>query len=211
MEKKQSYLVISKYPLSCMVGIVIIVFCWLAVLISVILAPPSFTPLTNYLSSLGNSTYNPNGAVLYNISVIISGILFQIFFVGLSIWYTDVFFDKVLIRGTQIIGSLLSIVLILTGVFSEDFKPQHVFWSIIAGILGFVVNVFLAVYIFIQKESNRKISYTIFILMGSYIILLFILSPQHVLTEWVVRSVGDVSLILMIYNLNHIFQERNRI
>ena len=210
VEKKKSKLVIAKWPLSCIMGLVIIIFCWVTVLISMALAPPSFTPLTNYLSSLGNLTYNPKGAVLYNISVIISGILFQIFFLGLSLWNLETLFDKILLRGNQIVGTLLSIVLILTGVYSEDFKTAHVFWAIVAGILGFVVNVFLAVYIFIQKESNRKISYTIFILMGSYVILLFILSPQNVLTEWVVRALGDVSLILMIYNLNHIYQERNR-
>jgi hypothetical protein len=51
-------------------------------------------------------------------------------------------------------------------------------------------------------------NYSIFGLMGFYIIMLFILSPQHVLTEWIVRISGDINLILMIFNLKHVFRVR---
>ncbi|MFX1316893.1 MAG: DUF998 domain-containing protein [Promethearchaeota archaeon] len=208
LSKKGLKSILRKWPLSCIIGILIIIISWVSVIISVSLAPPPFSPLNNYLSSLGNSSYNPKGAIIYNTSVIVSGILFIVFFIGLFLWHTDESLNKIILITIQIVGCLLAIVLILTGVFSEDFKQPHVFWSIIAGILGFLVNLFLAVFLFRQKESLKKVSYSIFILMGLYIILLFILSPQHVLTEWVVRIVGDINLVLMIYNLKYINQVR---
>lgn len=177
-------------------------------IISIILAPTPFNPLNNYMSSLGNSSYNPNGAIIYNGSVIITGLLFLFFFIGLYQWYTDILIDKILLIATQIFGYLLAVTIILTGIFSEDFKPQHIFWSIIAGILGFVVNISIALYLVKQKESIKKISYSIFGFIGLYIIFLFIIGPTHVLAEWVIRALGDVNLFLMIYNFKHIFQIR---
>ncbi|MFX1554046.1 MAG: DUF998 domain-containing protein [Promethearchaeota archaeon] len=201
----------KKWPITCITGILIIIISWGGVIISVLLAPPPFSPLTNYLSSLGNSIYNPNGAIIYNSSVIISGILFLIFFIGFNQWYTNVKLDKIILSAIQIIGCFLSIIIVLTGLFSEDFyMEQHVLLSIIAGILGFLVQVSITFYLIKQEESIKRISYSIFGLMVLYIVLLFILSPQHVLTEWVVRSIGDITLILMIYNLNYIYQVRNK-
>ncbi|UCD02460.1 MAG: DUF998 domain-containing protein [Promethearchaeota archaeon] len=210
-KNKKNKVALAKWPLSCILGILIIIISWGSVLISVLLAPPPFSPLTNYLSSLGNSTYNPNGAIIYNSSVIVTGFLFLIFFIGFYNWYTDIKLDKILLIAIQTVGCLLSITIVLTGFLSEDFKPQHVFWSIVAGILGFLAQVSIAYYLIRQKDSIKKISYSIFGLMGLYIILLFILSPQHVLTEWVVRSVGDITLVLMIFNLKHIYQVRNKL
>ncbi|MFX0163852.1 MAG: DUF998 domain-containing protein [Candidatus Hodarchaeota archaeon] len=197
-------------PLSCIFGILIIAISWGSVLISTTLAPPPFSPLNNYMSNLGNSSFNPDGAIIYNTSVIISGILFIIFFTGLYQWYSSSIIDNILLKMTQILGFLLSITIIMTGIFSENFKRQHVFWSILAGILGFLVNVFMAIYLFKQRESNKKVNYSIFFLIGLYIILLFIISPENVLTEWVVRILGDTSLILMIYNFNQIYQIRTK-
>ena len=79
------------------------------------------------MSSLGNSSYNPDGAFFYNFLIIITGFLFIIFFIGLTLWYTEILIDKLLIITTQIVGCLLAITIMLTGIFSEDFKPQHIF------------------------------------------------------------------------------------
>ncbi|MFX0037340.1 MAG: DUF998 domain-containing protein [Candidatus Hermodarchaeota archaeon] len=205
---KKHKLNFSNWPISCKIGILIIIISWGSMIISIILAPTSFSPLTNYMSSLGNSTYNPNGAFIYNSSVTITGVLFFIFFIGLYQWYSDILLDKIILLTTQVFGFLLAITIMLTGIFSEDFKPQHVFWSIIAGILGFLVNVSIALYLFKQKESIKKISYLIFGLIIFYVIFLFILSPENVLTEWIVRTLGDINLVLMLYNFNHIYQVR---
>lgn len=198
----------NNWPFSCVVGIIIIIETWSSMIVSLLLAPPPFSPLRNYMSSLGNSSYNPNGAIIYNSSVIGSGVLFFFFFIGLYQWQDENKRNKVLLYATQIVGCLLAFTIILTGVYSEDFRTPHIFWSIIAGILGFMANVFMAYYLIRQKESIKKISYLIFGFMVFYIIMLFILSPQHVLTEWVVRISGDINLILMIINFIHIFRVR---
>ncbi|MFX0140457.1 MAG: DUF998 domain-containing protein, partial [Candidatus Hodarchaeota archaeon] len=164
-----------KWPISCIVGVLILIITYVSMIVSVSLAPPPFSPLNNYMSSLGNSSYNPNGAIIYNSSVIATGFLFIVFFIGFYEWYTDIRLDKILLRWTQLVGFLLAITIILTGFFSEDFKPQHVFWSIVAGIFGFLVQISIAFYLIKQKESIKKISYSIFGLMVLYIMLLFIL------------------------------------
>ncbi|UCC18537.1 MAG: DUF998 domain-containing protein [Promethearchaeota archaeon] len=204
-------LTIATWPLSCVIGILIVLINYISLFISIALAPPPFSPLQNYMSSLGNSTYNPNGAIIYNGSVIVSGFLFLFFFIGLFQWYSDRKRDKIILVATQIVGVLLAFIFTLTGFYSEDFKPQHVFWSIVAGIFGFLANVFMAFYLIIQKESIKTISYFVVGFMGFYIIFLFILSPQHVLTEWVVRTAGDINFILMIINFKHIYQVRNKL
>ncbi|MFW9827036.1 MAG: DUF998 domain-containing protein [Candidatus Thorarchaeota archaeon] len=207
----KSKITLAGWPLSCLVGVLILIITWVSILISALLAPPPFSPLTNYMSSLGNSTYNPNGAMIYNTSVIISGFLYAIFFIFLFQWYSNNKKKNILLWGTQFFGFILAFIIVLTGFYSEDFKPEHVFWSIIAGIFGFLVNVSLAFYLIKQKESIRPISYFIFFFMGFYIVFLFILSPQHVLTEWVVRMAGDINFILIIYNLKHIYQIRKKL
>ena len=199
---------LANWPVSCIIGILIILTTYVSLFISIALAPPPFSPLTNYMSSLGNSSYNPIGAIVYNISVIISGFLFFVFFAGLFQWYSDKKRDKNLLKAIQILGFVLAFIIILTGFYSEDFKSQHVFWSIFAGIFGFIVNLSLAYYLITQVEAIKLVSYFIFGFMLFYIIFLFILSPQHVLTEWIVRIAGDINFILMIYNLKHIFQFR---
>ncbi|MFX1572178.1 MAG: DUF998 domain-containing protein [Promethearchaeota archaeon] len=200
--------ILTKWPLSCIIGFLLVILSWASMSIAIILAPRTFNPFKNYMSSLGNSSFNPDGAFFYNVSVIVSGFLFTLFFLGLSMWYTDIIIDKNILRMTQMFGCLLAFTIILTGIFSEDFKPQHIFWSIIAGILGFVVNVLLAIFLIRQKEAIRKISYSILILIGFYVIFLFILSPTHVLTEWIVRTLGDINLILITYNLKKIYSIR---
>lgn len=207
----KSKITLAGWPLSCLVGVLILIITWVSILISALLAPPPFSPLTNYMSSLGNSTYNPKGAMIYNTSVIISGFLYAIFFIFLFQWYSNNKKKNILLWGTQFFGFILAFIIVLTGFYSEDFKPEHVFWSIIAGIFGFLVNVSLAFYLIKQKESIRPISYFIFFFMGFYIVFLFILSPQHVLTEWVVRMAGDINFILIIYNLKHIYQIRKKL
>lgn len=207
---KKVKLTLANWPISCVIGILIILITYISIFISIAVAPPPFSPLTNYMSSLGNSSYNPNGAIIYNGSVIISGILFLIFFIGLSQWYSDKKKDKILLIATQIVGFLLAFIIALTGFYSEDYRPQHIFWSIIAGINGFLVNVSLVYYLIKQEESLKVVSYFVIGFMGFYIVFLFILSPQHVLTEWIVRTAGDINFILMIYNLKHIYQVRRK-
>ncbi|MFX1313310.1 MAG: DUF998 domain-containing protein [Promethearchaeota archaeon] len=208
---KKTLLILKKWPISYIIGFLLVILFWVSLLISIILAPPTFSPLKNYMSNLGNYSFNPNGALFYNVSMTISGFLFVIFFIGLSLWYNGIAIDKKLLITTQILGCLLAIVIILTSIVSEDFnKPLHTFWSIIAGSLGFLVNMFLAIYLIRQKEAIKKISYSIFILIGFYIIFLFILIPTkfYFLAEWILRTLGDINLILITYNLKNIFVNR---
>ena len=104
--------------------IIYILFTW----ISASHYPGTFGPITDYLSVLGNSGLNPEGAVFYNLGVASTGLLLIPFYVGLYLTFGA--FDKskaILISG--LIGLLNGASIVLSAVFSEDFYDLHFIWS----------------------------------------------------------------------------------
>ncbi|MFX1559523.1 MAG: DUF998 domain-containing protein [Promethearchaeota archaeon] len=94
--------------------------------ISFTLFPGSFT-LDDYLSVLGNSSLNPNGAIFYNIAVIQVGVLLPLFYFGL--YKTFGGNRKNLLVIAVLFGLLNSFSVMMSGVFSEDMYDLHFFWS----------------------------------------------------------------------------------
>ncbi|MEM2118021.1 MAG: hypothetical protein QW386_03255 [Candidatus Bathyarchaeia archaeon] len=64
----------SKWPMSCIAGIAVIVLYCIFTFSSWALFPTPYNPVDNWLSDLGNSNYNPSGAILYNIGCVLTGI-----------------------------------------------------------------------------------------------------------------------------------------
>ena len=110
-----------KWPISIIAGIFVIVFYCTFTFISLALFPPPYSPIDNWLSDLGNSSYSPNGAIFYNIGCILTGSALCPFYIGLYKWYMDKTWHKLLIIITQIVGVASGFALIMIGVFSEDF------------------------------------------------------------------------------------------
>jgi hypothetical membrane protein len=77
-----------KWPLSSLSGAAVIVLYCVFTFSSWALYPTPYNPATNWLSDLGNSTYNPTGAILYNLGCIFTGIALFPFFIGMYKWYT---------------------------------------------------------------------------------------------------------------------------
>jgi len=116
-----------KWPISFISGIAVIVIYCTFTFTSLALYPTSYSPVTNWLSDLGNSSFNPAGAVFYNTGCILTGIALFPFFAGLYKWYTHEKWRKISLIVTQIVGFLAAFSLIMIGVFSEDYVEQHVF------------------------------------------------------------------------------------
>jgi hypothetical protein len=79
--------------------------------------PVTYSPLTNWLSDLGNPLVNQSGAVFYNLGCILVSLILIVFYVGISIWNNG---DKKLgrlLRVAQVAGLLSSIALIITAIF----------------------------------------------------------------------------------------------
>lgn len=94
--------------------------------VSITLFPGSFT-LDDYLSVLGNSSLNPNGALFYNLAVIQVGALLPLFYFGLYKTFGEE--RKNLLVIAVLIGLFNSLSVIMSGVFSEDMYELHYLWS----------------------------------------------------------------------------------
>lgn len=53
------------------------------------LFPGEFSPVTHQFSDLGINLLNPRGAIYYKLALILSGIGFYFFFLGLKVWYEE--------------------------------------------------------------------------------------------------------------------------
>ena len=104
--------------------------------------PSSFSPLSNWLSDLGNSNYNPDGAFLYNLGCILTGIMLFPFYLGMYKFYRKDFYSfnirhlrlevnihRFTVIGIQIVGCLSGFSLIMLGVYPEEFTEPHMIWA----------------------------------------------------------------------------------
>ena len=74
------------YSLSFVTGMFTVV-CYLAfALLAFSRYPLPYSPMSNWLSDLGNANLNPSGALFYNIGIVATGGLLLLFFLGLSEW-----------------------------------------------------------------------------------------------------------------------------
>jgi len=190
---------ISKWPISCMAGVAVIVLYCAFTFTSWALYPTPYSPVDNWLSDLGNSTYNPSGAILYNLGCILTGIALFPFFSGLYKWYTNEKGRKILLMIIQATGLLAALSLIMIGVFSEDSGELHSLWSSIFFALNLLVLILMGVALFTHPNYMKPIAYYGFIVAA--INLLFVLIYRIPLFEWftVFTALGYVGLL--VYNM----------
>jgi len=163
---------------------------------SIALFPPPFSALDNWLSDLGNSSYNPNGAILYNLGCILTGIILFPFFIGLIKWYTDEFWYKNFIRIIQCIGCFSGFALIMIGIYSEDFIAPHVFWSEVFFNVNLTVLMLSSLTLYFHPDFIKWIS--IYGIIVAVINLLFVFFLGTPILEWftVFSALGYVGLIV---------------
>ena len=185
-----------KWPISCYAGILVILLYCVFTFSSLALFPPPFSALDNWLSDLGNSTFNPNGAILYNLGCILTGIMLFPFFIGLAKWNKEESWHKNLMIAIQCIGCFSGFALIMIGVFSEDFMAPHVFWSGVFFDVNLLVLILASIALYFHPDFIKWIS--IYGIVVAVINLLFVFFLGTPILEWftVFTALGYVGIIV---------------
>ncbi len=166
----------DKIPGTPLLGLpAIFIFC-VFTLVSISFFQEGWNPLDNYLSQLGNSTLNPNGAIFFNSAMVLSGLFLFFFYLGLYKWYTQKI-TNILLTFTLFFGIINALSIILAGVYSESINmEQHEFWSLLIFITFLPILVSFN-YILLRDHNNiRIISYYGFLIALVDVIFLTLLS-----------------------------------
>jgi hypothetical protein len=131
-------------PVATLIYVLFTVLAWLAY-------PTTYGPFNNnWLSDLGNRNLNPNGAELYVIGCIATGLLVGAAFVGLLAWrQSSTRVQRYLLAFVQIAGLLGALAIVMTAVYTIDQFEAHQFWSR-------VINVGFAVALFVSPFALRR-------------------------------------------------------
>jgi hypothetical membrane protein len=184
--------------MSSLAGVAVIVLFCVFTFSSWALYPTAYSPVTNWLSDLGNSSYNPRGAILFNLGCILTGIALFPFFIGLYEWYDDKKRFRLGLMVWQAEGCVAAFSLIMIGVFSEDSGWPHRLWSIVFFILILGILLGLGSLLFTHPRYARRIAYYGFIVAAIDVMFIFFDVPS---LEWftVFSALGYVGL--MAYNV----------
>ncbi len=120
----------AKYPVTTIAGLASIAVCVSLAGAAYVLYPWAFSPMTNWISDLGNTWLNPRGSMLFRADMVVVGIGLSVFFLGLrALTHGQSLLTRVLIVLAQFSGLVASMALAMTGVFSENQQSAHALWA----------------------------------------------------------------------------------
>ena len=124
------------YSLSFVTSLVAIVCYLTCALLAFSRYPLPYSPVSNWLSDLGNVDVNPGGAPFYNVGIVATGVLLVLFFLGLSQWKMQTNRIQILMLFlTQGFGVLGALAMVMSGVFPINHFALHSFFSTCSNIL----------------------------------------------------------------------------
>ncbi|MFX0207240.1 MAG: DUF998 domain-containing protein [Candidatus Hodarchaeota archaeon] len=150
-----------RWPKVSIVGIAGITIYCIFTFISFSFFPRNFNPFSNNLSELGDFYDNPNGAIFYNLGMVITGLVSMLFYIGLYKWFMNKKKNNLLVVGL-VAGIINALAIIMAGIFSETQETftQHVFWSTLIFISFFPVLILVNISICITySDFNKLIAY----------------------------------------------------
>jgi hypothetical protein len=193
-----------KWPLVCLSGLLVIILYCSFTFLSFLFFPHPFTPFDNFLSQLGDSDLNPEGAIFYFMAVISTGLMGLGFYWGLCTWYTQNRENRVL-KVSFTLGLLNSLAIIMSGVFSESVNyPIHFLSSFLIFFTFFPILILINGSLLSHPDFNRIISYYGFLVaLIDFIFILMALAGGEIfdraaIMEWltVFAYFGWVGLIV---------------
>jgi hypothetical protein len=110
----------ARRPLGTIFGFAFLVFYISFTIIAIAQFPRAVSPLDMYLSTLGNADISPDGAIFYNLGVILAGLAEILFFIAIYAHYSQHGRRWILIIGL-IAGIINGISVSMSGVY-----PEHV-------------------------------------------------------------------------------------
>jgi hypothetical membrane protein len=145
-----------KWAYGSIAGAIGIVVYLLFTLISYILYPKSYSPVTNWLSDLGNPLDSPSGSMVYRVGCILTAVALVIFYVQLRKLNRGDRRMKILLAVAQIAGVFSSFALIMTGIFPFGTETAiHSLWSTVLYIALAFFEAFSAT-VFLRYTSYPK-------------------------------------------------------
>jgi len=189
---------IAERPILSFAAIFVILFYCAFTFTSIVLFPTAFSPVVNYLSDLGNSTFNPKGAWFYNAGCILTGLALFPFYAGFYEWYSAERRRKFLMVATQVVGFVSAFSLIMIGVFSEDSMAQHLFWSEVFFVFNLLVLILANITLMTHSKFIKPIGY--YGLAVAVVNLLFVALTSTPLLEWFTVFTALIYAGLLAYN-----------
>ena len=185
----------SKWAVLPIAGILVILFYCAFTFTSIVLFPRPVSPMSDWLSDLGNSSYNPQGAIFYNVGCVLTGLALFPFFAGFYYWYTDEKWRKSLVMITQAVGFIAAFALMMIGVFSEDAGAIHHLWSLMFFVFNLLALTSANVSLMTHRKFIRPIGY--YGLIVAVINLLLVGLAYTSILEWftVFTALGYVAFL----------------
>ena len=163
--------------------------------LSWLLYPSEFSPMTHYLSDLGNYIVTPYGAIFYNLGCIFTGLALIPFFFGFRIWYKPQKRVNYVFAIGEILGIISGVALVMIGVFSEDQGQLHMIASSIFFLINFFTLFILSIAFFLHDRSFKLIPVYGIIFDVSTLILSFQIGGPIV--EWF-TVFGSLFFVLLV-------------
>jgi hypothetical membrane protein len=155
---KKSFPPLFEWPIFCLAGFTGVLSYITFTIISILFFPSSFNWFDNYLSTLGDFYDNPNGAIFYNVGMVLTGIASILFYIGFYRWATKKDKSKLLLT-SLLLGCINGFAIIMAGVFSETHEtfPQHVFWSLTVFLTFFPILILMNTAFLINSNIHKII------------------------------------------------------
>jgi len=169
---------VKVHQISLIFGILVIITFCVFFLIALALFPNSLNPIDNWMSDAGNSSYNPKGAIFFNLGCILTGMLLFPFYIGLYKLRSNNDWQRILLKIIPIVGWFSAFALIMVGVFSEDVWTVHIFWTNAYFLLNLGVMIGFTAILFLNPKRIKLICYYgIAIIIIDSIFLFLIVTP----------------------------------
>jgi hypothetical membrane protein len=110
---------------------ILIVLCYLTfTALAIINYPLPYSPMTHWLSDLGNVNVSPSGAWFYNLGIILTGMLLLTFYLTIFVWRLE--HNKIqnlMVTLTQVFGVIGAASMIMSALYPINVPVPHSFWS----------------------------------------------------------------------------------
>ncbi|MFW9903810.1 MAG: DUF998 domain-containing protein [Candidatus Thorarchaeota archaeon] len=149
-----------KWPKTSIIGLAGIITYCIFTLLSFFLFPGNFNPIYNNISELGDFYDNPNGAIFYNVGMVLTGLISILFYIGLYKWF--MIRKKSNLNVTALVAGILNaLAIIMSGIFSEtkETYSQHVFWSILIFVSFFSVLILVNASVLTRPDFTNLVAY----------------------------------------------------
>jgi hypothetical protein len=179
--------VVGRWPWGAIFGFLVVGLYIFITIIAITRFPHTVSPLDTYLSMLGNADISPDGAIFYNLAVILAGLAEILFFIGIYAYYSQ--YGRRWILNIGLFDGLINgISVSLSGVYAEHTNMDaHVTWSYL--IFFSLIPVLLAFSLALRgmKETSRWV-----ILYGFLVCAIDIIFLATVLSGGLGSSPGSI-------------------